>query len=153
MRAKLEAFLLLTAVLVVWSGAATAEAPDSAAVTETEAQSAAQPVLETAPSRQAPVPGVGGMLAAVDPETGQLRQPTPEEVAALAAELELAFAAESFVPRELVLDSGAVAAELGASLQKFAAVRVEADGTLSHHCIQGHDAASEFVAKATAEKE
>lgn len=116
-----------------------AEAP-AAASAETTLQAPEEPAV-----------GVAGMFAAVDPETGELRQPTAEEIAQLTAHLESSFA-ESFEPREQRLESGGIAVELGDSLRKFAVVQVEADGTLSHHCVQGHHAAAEFVDTAAEEE-
>jgi hypothetical protein len=100
---------------------------------------AAQPRAET------PV-GAAGMMVAIDPESGELRMPTAEEIAELRAQMESRFAEAAFEPQRITLKNGGEAVELDPSLWKYAAVRVEADGTLSHHCLQGHHAATEFVA-------
>ncbi len=127
---------LAAAVAFAGAGVFAAEAPP---VEGMDGAAAAQPRAET------PV-GAAGMMVAIDPETGELRMPTAEEIAELRAQMESRFADAAFEPQRITLKDGGEAVELDPALWKYSAVRMEADGTLSHHCLQGHHAATEFVA-------
>jgi hypothetical protein len=99
----------------------------------------AAPTL-TAPA-DAPVKFLGVQVF-IDPETGQLRTPTPEEAAALAAEMQRQFGARSKAatePRQVTLADGTVMMELDPSLYSVSVARVLPDGTVSFECVKGHD--------------
>jgi hypothetical protein len=85
---------------------------------------------------------VFGVQVFIDPETGLMRTPSPEEAAALAAEMQRQFGARSKAaaePRQTTLADGAVMAELDPSLYSVAVARVLPDGTVSFDCVKGHD--------------
>ncbi len=94
----------------------------------------------TAPQAAAPVPQAPpGMLAAVDPETGALVQPTPEQVRELAAATDSPAAPGA--TRTWVLPDGTVGALVDESLHHYSVVHLDADGKLHCACLQGDAAA------------
>lgn len=87
----------------------------------------------------APVaPGVGGRIVAIDPETGQLGAPSPEQIRALElAGQPLAVSRTDEVLRETVLANGAVILHLDGRFQDYAVARVDRNGRLVLGC--AHD--------------
>ena len=88
--------------------------------------------------------GVGGMQVAIDPETGRLRQPTPEEARELAAGLAKLMAA---APKSEVSyhADGAVSLVLGADSLSFAVARLDADAGVAHACVDDPAQALAFL--------
>ena len=78
-----------------------------------------------------------GLRAFVDPQTGQLREPTAEQVQALspAARLELAREIDSL--ETVVHADGMVSLDLKGLFVQSVVVRKAADGTLSMGCVEG----------------
>lgn len=103
-------------------------------------------LAEDTPASDIPV-SVGGMTVWIDAETGQLRQPTAEEAAALSAAMHEMFrapAAAAAAPAAgFALDGGGVGIDLGLSQLDFSVATVEADGTVAFKCLDsGHEAAA-----------
>ncbi|MEM7052581.1 MAG: hypothetical protein AAF604_23155 [Acidobacteriota bacterium] len=110
------------------------------------------PEAETPPPTKLATPSTfsaSGMIAHIDPETGELRQPTPEE----AARLRDAMAAlrqnfENRVGRAHTIvehANGMISAELDPALHEFSVVSVNPDGSLSHECVKGEEKATAVV--------
>jgi hypothetical protein len=74
---------------------------------------------------------VAGQQVHIDPVTGQLRQPTAEEAAALAAALERQFGQRLGTVTFAAIPGGGVAARLDESFMDALIVTKNADGTLS----------------------
>jgi hypothetical protein len=74
---------------------------------------------------------VGGQQVHLDPVTGQLRQPTPEEAAALAAALDRQFGKKAEGVTFSNLPGGGVAARLDDSFMEAMTVTRGADGSLT----------------------
>jgi hypothetical protein len=87
-------------------------------------------------------PSDNAVRAYIDPKTGQLREPTPEEIAALAAaeaEQKKASAAtqsKPSEPREVTLPNGAVAIQLDESAQQplRACIQPNGEAKMDHDC-------------------
>jgi hypothetical protein len=132
---------LLTLALLALPGAGPAWGEDPTPQ-QTPPLAAAPPGLLGAPALHS------GLLAFLDPETGEVRQPTAEEAAALRRVLlgtteQLALDRS---PLELALPSGGFAALVDPALHDVSVVRREADGSLSHHCVPGEAAARRLTA-------
>ena len=79
--------------------------------------------------------GGAGLRAFIDPQTGQLRQPTPEELAVWtkAAREEFSRAVESLQPT--VLSDGTIALDLQGLFMQDLVVTRRPDGSLSTQCV------------------
>lgn len=105
---------------------------------------AARPETDTACPADDRV-GRAGLRAFIDPQTGQLRDPTPEEIEALSrsAREEFARAVESLEP--VVLPDGTIALDLkGLFMHTMVAVR-NPDGSLSILCLPDSEMAVALV--------
>jgi len=81
-------------------------------------------------------PGTSGMLVAIDPETGTLTQPSPEQIRELE---QLSAASKAQTPRveTFVLDDGTVGAYLDESFDHTMTVHIDADGRRHADCERG----------------
>ena len=95
---------------------------------------------------------LAGQQVHIDPQTGQMRQPTPQEAAALAASLEQQFGKNVDGITITYLPNGAVAAKLDDSFMEAITVTREADGTLEFGHATGLDKASQEVKAESSEK-
>lgn len=94
-----------------------------------------------------------GMRIARDPETGQLRAPSHEEIKALEAQ-ERAAAAKAgrnttmrlAPPTIQIKANGAKRAQLDESHMTYSVMKRRADGTLAMECVTGHEAAHQALA-------
>jgi hypothetical protein len=93
--------------------------------------------VSAAPPEEAKVkPQAERVLVAIDPETGQLRQPTAAEAAHLIATNQfVAISARVFEPR--VLATGATFMALDASTDNVYLATTDADGQAVLTCVQG----------------
>ncbi|HQR45871.1 MAG TPA: hypothetical protein PLB02_05255 [Thermoanaerobaculia bacterium] len=107
------------------------EAPKKASASAPARQDAAKPAV-AAPVEPA---GQAGMKAFIDPATGQLREPTPEEAAAAARLTRLVRAGVTAEPKAVVHPNGMVSAELGEEYMNDVVVRKGPDGKLSMACV------------------
>jgi len=83
--------------------------------------------------------GAGGMLAAIDPETGRLTRPTPEQVQRLSRE-----AAPSLSQRfddlpVFRLPDGALMVHLEGRFQQYVVARVDRAGKVHLDCVESPD--------------
>jgi hypothetical protein len=94
----------------------------------------ASPQVCPADDRVAAVPG---LRAFIDPRTGQLRPPTPEEEQALSAALAPLAAHETEALEAVVHDDGMVSMDLKGQFLQSVVVRKAPDGSLSMGCVSG----------------
>lgn len=94
----------------------------------------ASPHVCPADDRVAAVPG---LRAFVDPQTGQLRPPTPEEEQAFSAALRPLAAHETEALEAVVHDDGMVSMDLKGRFLQSVVVRKAPDGSLSMGCVSG----------------
>jgi hypothetical protein len=92
---------------------------------------------EAKPAATAPAEAAGqaGMKAFIDPATGQLREPTPEEAAAASPTTKFARAGVTAEPKAVVYPNGMMSVELGEEYMNDVVVKKNADGTLSMACV------------------
>lgn len=92
---------------------------------------------------------VAGMTVFIDEETGELRQPSPEEAAALAEAVRRMFEASAgsaaAAPEEQATKTGGVALAVGAEQLNFSVATVAADGTVRFECLDSAHAAEAHV--------
>lgn len=97
-----------------------------------------------APAEMPAVSGAG-LQVAIDPETGELRQPTAAEAQMLSERAEKPAALESFAaPVEVVWPDGTVTVELGEQFMNYWVVRRGAQG-LEAACVDSEEAATALV--------
>lgn len=116
---------------------------------------AAEPGAEQADAEKTYQPmTVLGMQVHIDPETGELRTPTPEEAAALSAQLQGLFAsAAAAEPQVTYHEDGMLTAALDFGSMDFSVVRISGDGTPVFDCVDGASAAAELAAAPALEPE
>lgn len=112
------------------------------------ASAAQTPQKDKAPGRnhvEAEAPA-SGMMVAIDPATGKLRQPTAAESQALTGQVKTMMmtkaAAASAASQVTTYPDGTMSAVLPPDLLNVWMVQLNADGTLSEVCIDGAHAAS-----------
>ncbi|HJZ65719.1 MAG TPA: hypothetical protein VKD70_15440 [Candidatus Acidoferrum sp.] len=130
---------------------------DKAATTS----SAAAPVLQkeygAAPQPQ-PVPTTGGLVAVIDPATGQLREADATDIGGLAPQpalqrRTLTLAAPATIePQTFAGPGGSVGVVLGEDAMSFMVVTKGPDGTLSADCVDGKKAADAKIQAAKRHK-
>jgi hypothetical protein len=136
---------LYLATLVALLGAGAAGAADTASpvaskdslMTFPNVRVVNAPQLATTPAPQAPQ---AGLRAYIDPATGQLRQPTPEELLAesQAGQLAKALRQQSVQQgTEFVTPSGAIGIQLDESSMAYSVVRKAEGGELAEFCVVG----------------
>ncbi len=91
----------------------------------------------------------GGLQAAIDPATRQLRQPTAAEAAALSAPLMATMPRASQVTKYA---DGTISAVLSADYLNVWLVALGANGSMGQVCVAGADAATAAAAPAMEEK-
>jgi glucose/arabinose dehydrogenase len=123
--------ICLLAVAGVWS-AVSSRAP---------AAPAAQP--ETAANAQATGATAAGMRVAIQPESGDLVPPSPEQAAELDALAGTPKATEP--PRVEVLPDGTVLVDTRGRLESYSVARIGADGRIETGCTPDVDAAKRFL--------
>lgn len=98
----------------------------------------AAPLDKPAPATAA----ASGSYAAIDPVTGQMRQPTAEELRFLAESFRSLFATDKTVVTETVHADGSVSASLPDGLGHALIARLAADGQAVGACVDNADAAA-----------
>ena len=88
------------------------------------------------PGNMAP-PGVAGAVVAIDPRTGKMVMPSPEQMqrlsAAAAQQPSVSRNAEGLIERHY--PNGMVEVDLAGRFQDYATVRIRPDGTKEFHCV------------------
>lgn len=101
---------------------------------------AAQPAPAAASATQ------GGFRAYIDPATGQLRQPTSEDIVNENAQTQKApMAGRAVAPRQFTPASGGIGAVLDESTMQYSVVHKNKDGSISQTCVTGAKQADELV--------
>ena len=155
-RSQLVVASLATIAALVWvawrwtdipsSGPPRSAAPDLVSAragalpqpTTPRARTADRPRVAPAPAKDPVGPGVAGTIVAIDPETGQLGAPSPEQIRELElAGRHLAVSRSDEGLRETVLANGTVILHLDGRFQDYAIARVDRTGRLVHGC--AHD--------------
>jgi len=107
-------------------------------------RAAIRPTVATATATVAPGTATAGMVVAIDPETGQLGMPTPEQMAELldaqaAAEIEgLNHSSDGLV--QIQHPDGHVTLRTGGRFMEFAIARIGPDGRVTYDCVSSHEA-------------
>ncbi|MGH7342904.1 MAG: post-PEP-CTERM-1 domain-containing protein [Candidatus Rokuibacteriota bacterium] len=85
------------------------------------------------------------MVVGIDPETGRLGMPTPEQMEELSglATPEIDHSSEGLV--EVHHPDGSVSVDLQGRFQEFATVRIGQDGKLVFQCVDGRDNAERLL--------
>lgn len=82
-------------------------------------------------------PGVAGAVVAIDPKTGKMVMPSPEQMqrlsAAAAQQPSVSRNAEGLIERHY--PNGMVEVDLAGRFQDYATVRIRPDGTKEFHCV------------------
>jgi hypothetical protein len=90
--------------------------------------------------------GQAGMRVYVDPQTGQLREPTPEEAAALSAAIQADESLRTLAgPQQITGVGGAIGYRLDESFSSYSVATVKPDGSVSFECVTGDKAAKAAV--------
>lgn len=134
--------LMLAAVVMILFVGAVLEAAEP--MVRSEGPGAASPVGVTADASAHYEPmNVFGVQVFIDPKTGLMRTPSPEEAAALAAEMQRQFGGQRVKglaqPKQVTLANGTVMSELDPSLYSVSVVRILPDGTAEFGCVENHD--------------
>lgn len=95
----------------------------------------AGPSQAVAPARQGPAAGQAGLRAFIDPESGELRAQTPEEMMEAAAVKHAPMSSEA--KSVFLTPSGGIAAALDESHLSHAIVTRDAAGKVSMQCVTG----------------
>jgi hypothetical protein len=127
--------LVVAAVAVCCASVALAKDPPKPAPAKSVTQTK-NPAVATPASN-------GGLVAIKDPVTGQLRQPTAEEIGAL---LRLGPAAAARPVEERRLPNGAYVVVLDPSFDNYSVVSKGPDGRLVTTCVEGKAKAEQAVA-------
>lgn len=128
----MRALPIALAVLAMVPGLSSAQSPPPA-VPATTPHAAARPQLF--------LPGLMGMIVALDPESGMLGLPTPEQAAALSRSAVLTRSEEEMLSRsteglrETRLADGTVLLDLQGRFQEFSVARIGADGKITFECL------------------
>jgi len=89
-----------------------------------------------------------GVRVYVDPQTGQVREPTPEEVAALDAAIQADRGVSALAgPQQFTGVGGVVGFRLDESFNSYSVASVNPDGSVSLDCVTGKKAARDAVSK------
>ena len=90
-------------------------------------------------------PGMAGMVVGIDPETGELGMPTPEQMRAFSdsPQYQVDHSAAGLV--EVHHPDGSVSVDLQGRFQEYATVRVGPDGKLIFRCVDGQENAKRSV--------
>jgi len=107
----------------------------------------AAPARGHAPHAHAPLerPATAGMVVGIDPETGELGMPTPEQLKALSDSPQYEVDHSTAGLLEVHHADGSVSVDLQGRFQEYATVRVGPDGKLIFRCVDGEENAKRAV--------
>jgi hypothetical protein len=133
-----QVLIIPMAVLVFGFGAITSTYAQTAHVDKKKSKKSAPVTTQEVRA------GASGQQAAIDPQTGTLREPTPEEARRL-SESTKALLKPSKEPRAVQYPDGTISLETTEEQLDFTVVKVNPDGTLSMECVKGANAANAIV--------
>jgi len=136
MRTRVFRVILFLAVLIACAmpAAAAQKKPRIKALGSESDKTAARPAADTACPADDRF-GRAGLRAFIDPQTGQLRQPTPEEAQALSRAARAEFAQEAESLEAVVHPDGMVSVDLKGRFMQDLVVVKKPDGSLSFGCV------------------
>lgn len=134
--------LCAAAVFAVISASSASFAADAPARPR-KAKPAATRATSTA-KKSAPTAGVAGMRVAIDPQTGLLIKPTPEQRHALGTSAALDRSSEGLVI--VTLADGTKLCHLEGRFQEYLVARKDGAGNLRTDCVDSHDRARRLQA-------
>lgn len=137
-----QVLMAALAVLVLGFGAATSISAQTAHVDKKKNKKS------VAVSNDEARTGGSGQQAAIDPQTGKLREPTPEEARKLSEGMKEHLKPSKPGPRVVQLADGTMSMELTEEHMDFTVVKINPDGTMSMECVKGANAANAFVGAA-----
>ena len=89
--------------------------------------------------------GGAGVQVAIDPQTGKIRQPTPEEIEQLNGSVQSMFGKSlAAAPQAVAWPDGTVALAVGDEYLNVWVARINPDGTQSQTCVDSADSAGAF---------
>jgi len=91
-------------------------------------------------------PGAAGMVVGIDPETGELGMPTPEQLQKISDSQQSQVDHSSAGLVEVHRPDGSVSIDLQGRFQEYATVRIGPDGNLIYQCVDGEENARRAVA-------
>jgi hypothetical protein len=114
----------------------TAEAPAAVLASPLSAPAEAH---RADPALTAGRPGSAGMLIGIDPETGKLGMPTPEQLEDLSDLQQPQIDHSDAGLVEVHHPDGSVSIDLQGRFQEYATVRIGPDGKMTYQCVDGED--------------
>ena len=117
----------------------------------TSTLAAAQKSVETKPEHYANVP-FAGQSVAVDPQTGKLRPPTPEEARQLGMALRKYLSRSSQGLTVKTHPNGAQSVDLQGRFQSVSLAKINPDGSASEKCVTSMQQAEQFLNSSFAKK-
>ena len=84
-----------------------------------------------------PTPGMAGMVVGIDPETGEMGMPTPDQMQKLSESPQYQVDHSSAGLLEVHHPDGSVSIDLQGRFQEYATVRIGPDGKLIYRCVDG----------------
>jgi len=159
-RAGAAASLLLCGILLALPSTTDEPTVGNAAPAVRAAGTLARPTASEAPtilhggagamrSGRAPAPhppGAAGMVVGIDPETGELGMPTPEQLQRISDSQQSQVDHSSAGLVEVHHPDGSVSIDLQGRFQEYATVRIGPDGKLTYRCVDGEENARRAVA-------
>jgi hypothetical protein len=98
---------------------------------------------------QRPSSGAAGMVVGLDPESGRVGLPTPEQMARIAAAAK-GRATASVRPAPVYHSDGSISLDVRTWMRDYAVVRLGANGRAVLDCVDGRDAATRTLREAPA---
>jgi len=133
---------MLSAAVMILLASAAAEASEPMTRSEGSGPVSAAEIQFAANAADTPVK-ILGVQVFIDPKTGLMRTPSPEEAAALNAELRRFFGSPAeeakALPAPVVLANGTMKQRLDSSLMNVSVAHIHPGGELSFDCVKGHD--------------
>ena len=147
MRLDFTLMMMHTARLLVMplAGAALIAADATASAPTPHPSNAVRAARGAAVAAPAPAPITSGLVIGIDPETGMLVVPGPEQMARLLARR--ATATSAVRPGPVRMPNGALKLDVRSWMREHSLARLGADGRLHPDCVSGPDAVKQAMAK------
>lgn len=99
---------------------------------------------------KAPAPAASGMMVAIDPATGKIRQPTAAESKALVAGIQEMTKASAVKPELKQFSDGTMSVDLSSSFLNISMAQVQPDGSIREVCVDSANDANAVLNAAPA---